>query len=49
VVITGSGKFGAQIMVKGSGIWLGSHVTPELASAAYERAAKHHFGEFARA
>lgn len=47
-VITGSGKFGAQITLKGEHFWLGSHDTIEQARLAYAAAATRLFGEFAR-
>jgi hypothetical protein len=42
-----SGRFRAQINVRGRALWLGSHATPERAAAAYASAAAHHFGAFA--
>ena len=39
--------WGAQIKVDGRSINLGSYADPKLASAAYQAAAKKHFGEFA--
>jgi hypothetical protein len=38
----------AEIQVDGEQIRLGYFHSPEPASAAYEAAAKHYFGEFAR-
>lgn len=43
-----SGKFAARIRVRGKRIWLGLYDKPELAHAAYVKAAKQYFGEFAR-
>jgi hypothetical protein len=43
------GGYVAAIAVSGKMIHIGSFATPKLASAAYERAAKEAFGEFARA
>ena len=43
-----NGKWLAQIRVNKKQIYLGNHDTPELAHAAYCRAAKEFFGEFAR-
>lgn len=40
-------KFSAQIRVRGTCFYLGSHQTPEAAHAAYAVAAREHFGEFA--
>lgn len=42
-------KWEARIRVNGKLLFLGLHATPELASAAYYKAAKKHFGEFAHA
>jgi HNH endonuclease/AP2 domain-containing protein len=39
----------AMIELNGRQKWLGRHDTPELAHAAYIKAARTHFGEFARA
>ncbi len=44
-----NGNWRARIQVKHKRISLGSFSTPELAHAAYCKAAKKHFGEFARA
>lgn len=49
VVVTASGKFGAQITVHGKNNWLGSHDTPSQASAAYREAAVRLYGDFAHA
>lgn len=44
-----SGKWGASIKVKGKKIHLGLYLTELEAHAAYEKAARAYFGEFARA
>lgn len=44
----GVGKWQAKIKVNYKTICLGTYKSPEEASDAYERAAKHYFGEFAR-
>jgi hypothetical protein len=46
--ITASGKFGAQITINKTHIWLGSHETLAQAEGAYAVAAHNLFGEFAR-
>jgi hypothetical protein len=43
-----TGKYRATISREGKQVWLGYHDTPELAHAAYRRAALQVFGEFAR-
>ncbi len=43
-----NGAIRACIRVNGKGIYLGSFDTVEAASAAYQQAAREHFGEFAR-
>jgi len=42
-----SGKWHAQIKLKGKQTYLGRFDTPEEAARCYDRAAKQHFGEFA--
>lgn len=42
------GKWQAQIRVNGKAIYLGIYDTPEAAADAYDEAAVHHFGEYAR-
>lgn len=42
-------RYHAKIEVRGKHLHLGFFETPEAAHAAYAAAAKHHFGEFARA
>jgi hypothetical protein len=44
----GRSKWVAQIMIGGKDKWLGYFTTPELAHAAYKRAARKYHGEFAR-
>lgn len=44
---TASGRYGARIAVNKRKISLGTHSTPEEASATYQAARHHHFGEFA--
>jgi hypothetical protein len=46
--LTGRDDWRAQIMAHGVKINLGSYPTQELAARAYDMAARHHFGEFAR-
>lgn len=41
-----TGRFGADIMVNGKRLWLGTFVTAKAAHDAYCEAAKRHFGEF---
>ncbi|UIJ43757.1 HNH endonuclease [Sphingomonas cannabina] len=41
-------RFEARIQVNRKALFLGSYPTPELASEAYQRAARHYFGEMAR-
>lgn len=43
-----SGRFQAQINVSGVQLYLGTHDAAEDAAAAYDTAARTHFGEFAR-
>jgi hypothetical protein len=43
------GKYRARVQRNGKRISLGSFATPEAAHAAYVKAAKKHFGKFARA
>jgi len=43
-----TGRWKAQIQVRGQKLFLGYHDTPEQAHAAYVAAANEHFGEFAR-
>jgi hypothetical protein len=45
---TASGKYTAQIKIKGKQKYLGSFDCPLLARLAYEKAAKIYFGEFAK-
>lgn len=45
---TGRRKYTAKIMVGGKNITLGQYDTVEQAKAEYDKAARHHFGEFAR-
>ena len=42
------GKFGAQLRLEQGQVWLGTFTTPEDAARAYDAAAVHHFGAFAR-
>jgi hypothetical protein len=42
------GKWTASIKVNGKSIYLGRFITEEAAKAAYDAAARQHFGEFAR-
>lgn len=49
VSVVPSGRFRALISANKRSIYLGTYDTAEQASEAYERAAKQHFGEFARA
>jgi hypothetical protein len=43
-----TGKWAAQIRVRGKQLWLGSYDTKEEAHEVYMGAARKHFGEFAR-
>lgn len=49
VYSTREGKYYAQIRVRGARKCLGTYPKPEMAHAAYMRAAQKYFGEFARA
>jgi len=41
-------KYSASIRIDGVRVYLGLYSTPEEASTAYQEAAKHHYGEFAK-
>lgn len=43
-----TGLWAASIGVTGRKVWLGRHLTPEQAAAAYDEAARKYHGEFAR-
>lgn len=47
VTVDNDGRFRATLGYKGKQVWLGRYNTPEEAHAAYLKAAREHFGEFA--